>query len=782
MKKLLPLIGLSLLTSLGFSQGIGVGQWRTHLPYTYGISVAEGNGKVFCATPNSLFAYHKSDGGIQLFSKINGLSDVEPNRLSFNAATNTFIVAYKNANVDLIQNNSIINLSDIKRANIIGNKTINGVYSIGKNAYLSCGFGIVVMDVDKKEIKDTYYIGTNGGYINVRDIASDGLNLYAATDSGVYSASLSNPNLANYTAWTKFSTLPQGIYNTIDVTVNGKVFVNYSQNLMTGANNQDSIYVYNGISWVNAYPGVGQANTKRIRAYPSKMMMVFNGYVDFFDLNGVWTGDRIYTYGSLGSPNPQDIALDSQNSNLYWIADGNKGLIRNTAVWSDEQIIPNGPKNARAQFIYCTADDDLWCPSGEISDGWIGNFNTASIHRFKNESWNTIDASTYPAMDSIRDLVSAVIDPKDPNHAFSGSLGFGLLEFKNGAYVKLYNEVNSSLRSRPEYHWVGVSGLAYDADGNLWIANSLTPQQPVSVLKTDGTWQNFSAGTAVQNAVTHVIIVAKDGTKWVALPRSNGGGLMAFSENGTFSNTSDDKIKRLSTASGNGLLPSNDVFALAEDQDGQIWIGTDKGVAVCYSPENVFSGSNFDFQPIYVQQDGHTQLLLETEVVSCMAVDGANRKWFGTRSAGVFLMSSDGTKQVYHFTAENSPLLSNDIRTISINPKSGEVFFGTSEGIISYRSTATEGGDDFENVYAFPNPVRPGYGGVVAIRGLVKNADVKITDISGTLIYQTRALGGQAIWDCKNFSGQRANSGVYLVFCSNDDGSKTFVTKILVVN
>ena len=241
-------------------------------------------------------------------------------------------------------------------------------------------------------------------------------------------------------------------------------------------------------------------------------------------------------------------------------------------------------------------------------------------------------------------------------------------------------------------------------------------------------------------------------------------------------------MKKLTTVKGKGNLPSNEIQCIAEDHDGEIWIGTDKGIAVFYCSDQVLTASGCDAQQIFIEQDGHTQILLETELVTAIAVDGANRKWIGTQNSGVYLMSADGTKQIQHFTVDNSPLLSNEINSIAINPKTGEIYFGTVQGIISYRNDATEGLEDYTNVYVFPNPVKPGYEGPIAITGLITNADVKITDINGTLVYQTKALGGQAIWYGKNFKGEKSHSGVYLVFCSNEDGSKTFITKILLVN
>jgi ligand-binding sensor domain-containing protein len=276
------------------------------------------------------------------------------------------------------------------------------------------------------------------------------------------------------------------------------------------------------------------------------------------------------------------------------------------------------------------------------------------------------------------------------------------------------------------------------------------------------------------------MMIDSRGNKWIILGR--GGGLVVFNDNGTIDDLSDDLVKRLDVNEGNGKLPTNNVFSISEDRDGAIWIGTDKGIAVIYSPQNIFTGNNFDAQQILIQQDGYTQVLLENETVTSIYVDGANRKWFGTLGGGAFLMSADGTVEINHFSEQNSPLLSNVITSIAIHPGTGEVFFGTERGIISYKSTATEGNPTNDGIYVYPNPVRRDFEGTIGINGLVANASVKITDISGTLIYETIAHGGQAVWNGKNFKGERANTGVYLVFVSNADGKKTQVAKLLFLN
>jgi hypothetical protein len=235
----------------------------------------------------------------------------------------------------------------------------------------------------------------------------------------------------------------------------------------------------------------------------------------------------------------------------------------------------------------------------------------------------------------------------------------------------------------------------------------------------------------------------------------------------------------------NNKVITNEIYSIAEDRKGNIWLGSNKGILVYYSPSRVFSGEDFYAQQIIVPRNDGSGLgdpLLGTESVTTIEVDGANRKWIGTRSGGVFLVSEDGLEQIHSFNTDNSPLLSNSITDIAINPTSGEVYFATDNGIISFISDATEPNDLFRDVYVFPNPVREDYFGDVIISGLMENSFVKITDLNGNLVFETTSLGGQALWNGQNLRGERVATGVYLVFCSSEDGLNTHVTKLLFIH
>ena len=223
-------------------------------------------------------------------------------------------------------------------------------------------------------------------------------------------------------------------------------------------------------------------------------------------------------------------------------------------------------------------------------------------------------------------------------------------------------------------------------------------------------------------------------------------------------------------------------YSIAEDLEGAIWVGTDKGVTVFYSPGLVFSDFNYDAQQILITEGNYGQYLLSEERVKCITVDGANRKWIGTEKSGVFLLSKDGQEEILHFTKNNSPLFSNNIVDIAINPNNGEVFIATEKGLISYRSDATEGSSKQRSTKVFPNPVREDYNGPIAISGLVTDARVKITDVSGEIIFETIANGGQAIWSGKNKFNERVATGIYLVLSTNMFGEEKMVSKILFIN
>ncbi|MEI6764496.1 MAG: two-component regulator propeller domain-containing protein [Bacteroidota bacterium] len=766
---LILFVSVILLPIVGIAQEVSLGNWRVHLPYKKCINVAQIGKHIYCATPYSLFYYNKEDNSVNMLNRVNGLSDVELSTIEYSASNKTLVIAYKNANIDLLREGSgITNISDIKRKQLYGNKTINNVIFIGDYAYFACGFGIVVLDLTRDEIRETWYIGPGGNAIDVLDLAFDGSKLYAATEKGIYVANFNSPNLANYANWTKDTTLnsPDASYNSI-ASFQGTVFANR----VVPGYGLDTLFKNNGSGWTRA-DITRIDDVSNMRVSQNRLHVCYNtNAVIYFNPDSIM--DIVWSYNP-GDPQPSAALTDEEDK--VWIADGNRGLMVHKG-WDNEEIQLNGPGSTDVFSMDCK-DGALYVAPGSIGSSWGNAYNVRGPYAFIGEKWFTLKDAN-PSLDTIFDILSVAIDPSNTNRMYAGSWGNGLCEFNGGILTQVYTYTNSPLQRPGAGTWLGVGGLCFDKDNNLWMSNSQSDKL-LKVLKPNGTWDSYNVGVASSDARASTVMIDKNNFKWVLLTRYNG--LVVFSDNNTLSDKSDDHSKVLHTGLGNGNLPSDNVTAIACDRDGEVWIGTDKGIAVFYSPENMFSGQNFDAQVITLVQDSTAQHLLEFETVTAITVDGSNKKWIGTEKAGVFLMSADGTEELQHFTVENSPLLSNTITSIVINEQTGEVYFGTAKGIISYRGFATAGSEKFEGVYAYPNPVREGYTGSIGIKGLVTDAIVKITDITGTLIYETKAEGGQAIWNGCNYDGKKAKSGVYLVFCSSEDAKEKMVTKILIIN
>lgn len=752
------------------AQESAIGEWRAHLPYRNCIAVAEAGSKVYCASQYALFYFDRTDNSVNRLNKVNGLSDIEISTIGYSETYKTLMVTYVNANIDLITEDGIINISDIKRKNIFGKKTINSIMFLGQYAYLSCGFGIVVVNLARNEISDTYYIGPGGSSLEVNDLTWDGTSFWAATASGIYTADGSNLNLSNFEAWNKDTTLPDPNSNYAHVCLfNNHLIAALDPGVLFS---DDTLFIRNDTTWDYMVPGTTD-DYKAVKAEGQHLLICgnYNIWVYNTDLQVLWI---LYTYNP-GPVRPMDVVEDDEG--FLWIADDGSGLVKNKE-WSNTFIVPNGP-GSPSVYSMASSGSEIYVAPGSTNSSLGNNYDHSGPFTFLQDNWYTLKDQN-PQLDSLWDILYIAVDPTNTQRVFYASWGHGLAEFLNGMYVRDYTYTNSSLEKPfASYNWVGIAGIAFDESGNLWVINSEC-NNLIKVLKKDGTWISYSSSSVFSQPKATRLMIDSYGQKWVLLFGASG--IIVFNDNNTLEVKSDDRIKRLTSNPGNGNLPSNSVLAIAQDLDGEVWVGTDKGLAVFYNPENIFSGYNFDAQVITIEQDSTAQHLLEYETVTAIAVDGANKKWVGTQNAGVFLFSDDGQKEIHHFTGENSPLLSNTITDITIDGNSGEVFFGTDKGICSYKGYATTGSPAYEGVYAYPNPVPPDFDGMIGIRGLSRNSWIKITDISGTLIYETRSEGGQAVWNGYNFNGEKAKSGIYPVFCISEDGSEKIVTKILIVN
>jgi ligand-binding sensor domain-containing protein len=769
MKKALISI-LCVLSVFQLHGQIPVGAWRDHLPYNHCKKVVKVGTKIFCATSFNAFTYDSRDNSLQKLSKITGLSDIGISTMDYNAEKDILLIAYDDGNIDLIKNFVVTNISVIQKQIMTGSKKAGNILFRGNFAYLSYPFGIVALDLERLEIKDTYPIGEAGVTYEVFAITTDNQYFYVASSKGIFKADVNDPFLVNYTRWHRDVSIPNntGKFSLL-CSFNGKIIANISG----AADNTDTLYCFENNTWRKFLTEQHQQRTE-IRQSGGQLLVASLRHLYILNNNlevTATTDDYGFTYAS-----PKSAMLDGDGN--LWIADEQVGLVLKKANTSNYQcFFPNGP-NSQNVWNMLYKNGAIYATGGGANGVWNHFYIQGQYYTFKNENWTTI------SNDKIPDFTGIAIDPTDPGKVYTGTVGNGVLVYENGNTqpVANYTYNNSTLQSLvPNEDYVRIGGLVFDKDNNLWITNcGGNIAAPISVRKPDGTWKSFAWGNYINALVMSQIFIDSYGRFWVAL---QGNGLFVFDINGTLDNDKDDlKLKFKPKSLYSDVI--NNVYCITSDRDGFVWVGTDHGPVFYSNPQGVLDGATDGNQVNIPRNDGSGlgDALLRSETINCIAVDGANRKWFGTQKGGAFLFSPDGLKEIHHFNMDNSPIFSNNILTIAIDELSGEVFLGTDKGIISYREKATKPNEDFTNVYTFPNPVRENYHGDIIISGLIENTHIRITDISGNLVFQTKSTGGQAVWNGNTGGGRHVASGVYLVFCSNDDGSKTFVTKILVIH
>lgn len=705
------------------SQPVPLGQWREHFPYRQAVALAAGGGHVYCATPYSLFSVSVDDHALTRYSKVNGLHDAGIAAIGFHESTQSLVIAYENSNLDILRQENIINIPDILLQPVPGDKRIRHITFHGFHAYLSTGIGIIALNLEKQEITDTYTPGSV-----YAAAAYDGY-LYAATSTGMRRGPLQGSNLADPASW---EPVAQGLSA-------GAVTGLALAGTQLACLQRDTVYTWQQDHWQRLYEN-GQP-VKRITASGGVLFAV--------------QADRVMellpetnTFLNNAIPAPADVLMTGINS---WFADAQNGLVEYDGSYRN--FTPNAPRGIVTGEM-AVIDGSLWAAAGSVTANWQGTGNTNGLYEFTQEEWKD---HIFP--DSLPDIITVA---GVEGTVYAGSFGGGLAAV--GAQSTVYKPSPPNL----------ISGLAGDKAGNLWIS-AFGSANNLLVKKKDNSWQSFHIPIFhLSNAVSQILVDDAD-QKWIVSPRNNG--VFVFNHGGSLEQTADDKWKLYETGAGRGNLPSADVRCVAKDKKGWIWIGTARGVAVVQCPREQCDA----YLPV-VRQDNFAGYLFQNEQVNTIAVDGADQKWVGTQN-GAWLVSADGEKIIRHFNTGNSPLSSNIVHRIMVHPVSGEVFFATAAGLLSWRGTATEGTEtQGSDALVFPNPVPSGYEGTIAIRGLVQNAYVKITDVTGKLVFQTRAQGGQAVWSGRDYTGHRPQSGVYLVFASDETGREKLVTKLVFIH
>lgn len=764
---------LLLINSLSLlAQPLAIGDWRYHAAYgnVKSVAVAQAENMVFAASNNAVFSYDIETGEIQRYNKVSGMSDVNIQRIDYAEQAKTLIISYNNGNIDLLRDGFFINVSALERSPIANSKIVNNVLMQDSLAFMSCSFGVMVLDVMNEQVLATYVIGDQGSQVEVYDFEIFDGFYWAATSNGVKKADPNASNLQNFQFWETVN-IPE---------INGQIveeIEKWNGSLVIHTNSE--IYKGDGSSW-SLFHTRADASYRYLDGTENDLVFYENVVGTsakkrfiFFDENEDSTHieDSYISFPS---------ALSLRNNGEIWAGDRGFGLLHFESVDRPaERISPAGPYSEKV-FDMDAGNNKLWVATGAYNAALNYQYNRDGALYKINDYWGVFNEYIISEFNGFLDVVSVKMHPDQSREdVYFGSFYAGLIHY-DGENFKLYNSDNSVLRTRTgDSERTVITELNFDNSENLWMT-SYDTEYPITIWTAEDQWIQLKPNVVVAENDLRDFVFDDAGQVWFLISRSTDQGLLVLNHGNTLSDPSDDVYRILRTGEGLGNLPSNKTTSIAIDENGEIWVGTDQGLTVFYCPTSALTSSGCDAQQIYLEQDGLGAYLLDEQSINAITVDEGNRKWIGT-SNGVWLFSADGTEELEYFNVDNSPLPSNNILSIAIDDATGEVYIGTDLGIISFKGESTKGEETHSDVFVYPNPVRHDYEGPIAVKGLVDDAIVKFTDAAGQLIYETRAYGGQAIWNGRNPNGQRAKSGVYLVFSSNEDGSEKYVAKFVLI-
>ncbi len=748
------------------AQNLPLGTWSAHVPLSNATSICQSKDYVYAACKNGVLGVNIDNNLVEKYTKVSGLAEVFVSEVGYDIATSTLVITYENANIDLIQNGKIINLPYLKNANLAGDKNIYSIFCVDSIAYLATGFGLLKVDLVKKEIAATYIFSLGGNNLKTNSVWVDNNAIFCATSKGVVMGKIApNINLLDFNNWVQYSTgIPQD---------NASAISQYQGKIVVAI--QNTLYQFDGINWTILFSETDwitkHLNNSNNQLLIAQYKIVAGNVVD--KRIGKWNGSA-FIFEPIDYFIERPLQLLQDKNGNFWQADEYRGLVHKKGSYNS--IIPNAPFDISSKDMDF-ANGTLWVASSSIGSGFNPVYNRNGFYKYENQEWTNYNQYNFPILGNLFDIDVVQVIPYQ-NKVFFGAHYAGIFEFtpEDNSFVVTISPPTESREFR-------TTGTIADQQGNIWITNAYSATAPLFCRKENGEYVYLSNGfISGTNKLIKDVVVDDFNQIWIAKDDGSGG-ITVLNYGNDIDDKSDDQYFNLSTGRGFGNLPSNVVNCLAKDNDGVIWLGTTQGIAVVSCASYVTDYACEAEQICIDRKDGSgfCDNLLEDEIVNCITVDAGNRKWIGTNS-GIFLVSPDGTNTIHYFNQINSPLLSNIVRCISINPQNGEVFIGTANGICSYRADATFTTKNTDAPYVYPNPINKDYTGLIAMKGIPNNCNVKIVDVSGNLVYETTAIGGQATWNGILLNGERAATGVYFALCQGSGKKEKAKLKFVLIN
>ena len=747
MKRFYPLFFLLIALSAAAQDQ----QWGSYFSYYNVVDLAQSSARVFSASESAMFTQNQANGELKTITSVDGLKADGISAIYHSNAFGRTLVG-NNTGLLIVVNNdgSIVNKIDIVQETTVAasKKKINHITENNGIAYIATDYGVSAFNLATLEFIDTYYLGPNGAEVPVLQSAVHNGYLYVITSGyGIRRGELTNPNLNDYSQWQE--PYP-GTWHTL-ADFNGTLFVT-SDWAIYRVDDSGNMVFFGFLP--STILDMRVTNNYLVATSSGKVVAYNDDFLQAFQIN---------TVGE-----PAVFTCAAVVGGKLFVGTTEKGVFSvDVTIFTIQNITPNGPLHNDI-FALQKSPSNLWAVFGGYSTSHTPDNMLYGVSKYGENGWISIPDTEVLGARSISDIT---VNPNNENEVYLNSYQSGLLKVVDDVPVILYNDTNSSLEREQVTltNSIRVIGGTFDSSGKLWMMNTRT-KRPLK--RFDGNaWTSYSFEDILpptKDQEYGIMALDKNGTKWIP---STGSGLVAFNEG------LDNKYIVVTEAEG---LPSDFVNCVAIDHNNRVWIGTIRGLRTISSIERFTTEDVLTANNIVIMEDGLPQELFFEQTITDIRVDGANNKWVGT-AAGAFLVSPDGQNTLFHFTKENSPLPSNIINDIEIDDVTGEVFFATDKGMVSYKGTSTAPSDDLSKVFVYPNPVRPGFEGDVKISGLIDNANIKITDIEGNLVYETTSEGGTVLWDTRAFGKHKVASGVYMIFIASEEGTETKVKKVMIV-
>lgn len=739
--------------------------WKSYFSYNEIVDVANGGVTVYAATENSIFSKNTTSGNLTQTNSISGLKPESITCITRSESVNKTFIGNSNGLLLVVNaDGSVTQKVDIITEVPVppNKKKINDLYEHNGRIYIATDYGISVLNAVTLEFVATYFIGSNGEEVEVLQTTVKDNEIYAVTrTNGIRKGDLNNPFLFDFSQWTTFDA---GFWTGI-VTFNNEIIA---------ANTNSRTFRLTGTSNIE----VLNHSQVALKIKTNQSELVITTANTIFVVNQSFSTIATISTAAFSEVTPVFTAATVVNNRIF-IGTEKDGLfetnLNNTSIF--ENISPNGPLQ-NLIFRVKKAPNKIWAVHGSYNQEYNPYpLDELGISVFDNDTgWNIIP---YEDLLEAKSLSDIAINPNNPNEVYVSSYFSGLLKI-NGNNISLLNNTNTGpngLESlvltppNPSYVDIRVNSPAFDREGNLWVTNAFV-NRAIKVQR--GTqWQSYNLQGVTANFASgryNNMVIDKNRTKWIAAFND---GIVAFNEN------LNNKFININVSNGN--LPDPVVTCVALDNRNQLWIGTLRGLRIVSSIDRFLTEEEIATTNIVIQEGDLAQELFFQQTILDIAVDGANRKWVSIANGGVFLVSANGQETIYRFDKNNSPLPSNTILDIEIDGASGEVFFATDKGMVSFLGTSTRPSDSLADVFVYPNPVRPGFAGTVKISGLTDRANVKITDIEGNLVFETTSAGGTIEWDTTAFGKYKVASGVYMIFVASQDGTDSTVKKVMVI-